>query len=173
MPTSDPSAISHVLTAILDLDPLPRTVLDVGPGYGKYGFLLREYLGPVLHRLDAIEAWPQGMFGMAPLLYDSVIHAAYPDGIDRTYDLILMIDVLEHYEEPVAPLVRAMRGARSVVLSTPHAFAEQGAVNGNPYETHRSTVGRSTLLRAGAERVTEYHHPRQFIAAIHGGDPQC
>jgi len=42
MPTSAPHNISRVLDIVLSLR--PRSVLDIGVGTGKYGFLLREYL---------------------------------------------------------------------------------------------------------------------------------
>jgi 16S rRNA G1207 methylase RsmC len=50
MPTSNYEAISKILGEILVLD--PRSVLDVGPGKGKYGVLCREYLN--LNKLDCV-----------------------------------------------------------------------------------------------------------------------
>jgi len=42
MPSSAPDHIPAVLKHVMKLQ--PKRVLDVGVGYGKWGFLLREYL---------------------------------------------------------------------------------------------------------------------------------
>lgn len=42
MPTSHPNQINEIIQIAELLR--PASVLDVGVGYGKYGFLLREYL---------------------------------------------------------------------------------------------------------------------------------
>lgn len=41
MPTSSPDPITYVCKKIVEVK--PNTVLDVGVGFGKYGFLAREY----------------------------------------------------------------------------------------------------------------------------------
>src|SRR6266498_1250831 len=66
----------------------PRTVLDVGKGFGKYGFLIHEYAGiPESRRLDpgktlaeqsdvvidAVEIQPDYMFPHLPHLYREVM----------------------------------------------------------------------------------------------------
>lgn len=170
MPTSDPTAISTVLSAILDLDPLPRRALDVGPGCGKYGFLLREYLHG-LDVLDAVDPWPQAMFGSAPALYNTILPRAFPDCVDvSNYDLILMVDVLEHFDAPLPPLAHAISAGARVVLSTPHDPAPQGAYGGNPWETHRSVLRQTDLVRlsiATGAQATLYPHPRQLVATVY------
>ena len=42
MPSSHHNQVSKILDIIINLN--PQSVLDVGVGFGKYGFLCREYL---------------------------------------------------------------------------------------------------------------------------------
>jgi ubiquinone/menaquinone biosynthesis C-methylase UbiE len=42
MPTSYLNNIPDIITAIKSQN--PKSILDVGCGFGKYGFLIREYL---------------------------------------------------------------------------------------------------------------------------------
>ena len=50
MPTSDMHNIVPILTIMQHLQ--PRSVLDIGCGFGKYGVLLREYLDIWHERLE-------------------------------------------------------------------------------------------------------------------------
>ena len=57
MPTSVLLLAERAVTLAATITPTPRTVLDVGAGYGKYGVLLREYLDPT-PEVWGVEAWP-------------------------------------------------------------------------------------------------------------------
>lgn len=166
MPTSDASAISPIVVELQRLR--PSRVLDVGPGYGKYGWLCREYLGPILTQLDAAEPWPQGMFGVAPALYDRVFPEPFPgQRAWEPYDLILLVDVLEHYEheDGLRALDVALSLATNVLISTPRLVLPQGQVDGNPWEEHKSQWTAQLL----AERATVgqlVHHPYQLIVTL-------
>lgn len=168
MPTSDASQISIIVEAIVEVR--PTTVLDVGPGYGKYGMLIREYLGPILTRVDAAEPWPQGMMPALAAMYDTIIPEAFPGRFGsagwNTYDLIVMVDVLEHYTEPDGH--DALRAARElapvVIVATPRRVQAQGRVNGNPWEEHKSQWSAQHLGFHGLAEV--YPHPTQLIARL-------
>lgn len=131
MPTSSPVVITEVVAMVAQVDPAGRRrVLDVGPGYGKYGLLLREMLNEKPARLDAIEAHAQYVldFPWLSCIYDDV-HIG--DVCDRSaawlasYDLVLMADVLEHIEATRArDLLAAIPGR--VVISTPNDFFDTG-----------------------------------------------
>lgn len=168
MPTSDPSQISTIVAALVELQ--PRRVLDVGPGYGKYGVLCQEYLGPILERLDAAEPWPQGMMQSLVHMYNSVYGEPFPGPLGKDgwvpYDLVLMVDVLEHYTEIEGheALRVALDVAPVVLLATPRNPEKQGAVSGNPWERHRS---RWTVPMLGYHGLAEvYPHPTQLIARL-------
>jgi SAM-dependent methyltransferase len=147
MPTSDHHNINPIVTLITQLS--PRRILDVGCGFGKYGVLLREYLD-VWHQrvlpdewqvtLDGIEAFPTYRNPIHDFVYDAV-HYGDAKQILRElgeYDLILLADVIEHFEkEQAVRLINECFSHSPVVLvSTPREFYEQPAINNNPYEAH-------------------------------------
>lgn len=136
MPTSEFRQIPYVLDVIAREQ--PRTVLDVGAGYGKYGFLAREYGGA--ERVDALDASPPRFAA-----YDNVwlgdlrhIDTLLPADAPH-YDLALFIDVIEHLVKPEAYqlLDTLVRRARRVLVTTPWGFRPQ-EIPGQPFETHRS-----------------------------------
>ena len=136
MPTSEYRQIPHVLDVIAR--ERPRTVLDVGAGYGKYGYLAREFGGA--ERVDAIDVvtprfaaydhvWLGDLAGIETLL---------PADAPR-YELALFIDVIEHFDRPVGyRVLDALTGrAQRVLVTTPWGYRRQ-EIPGMPYETHRS-----------------------------------
>jgi hypothetical protein len=127
----------------------PRRVLDLGVGFGKWGFLLREALDYIEGRIEPGQ-WAVRIDGLdahrydSPLLawvYDDVRIANALDVVDELvdYDVVVIGDVIEHFEkeEGVALLDRLLRQNRNVVLTTPLEFFEQRRED-NPYEEHRS-----------------------------------
>lgn len=128
MPTSSPVVITEVVNLVAQTE--HRSVLDVGPGYGKYGLLLREYLNDKPQRLDAIEAHRPYVeqFHWLHSIYDDVMVADVLDQ-DSTffdlYDLVLMADVLEHLPRDAA-IELLYRIPGRVVISTPHDFFHNG-----------------------------------------------
>jgi len=110
----------------------PRSVLDVGIGFGLWGHLLRQYLdvwdGRIqpaqwTTRIDGIELDERRIQPHARHLYTSLhvgdLRALVPALAARTaYDVILFGDVLEHLEKPDAraALDAAIRLARELVV---------------------------------------------------------
>ena len=67
------------------------------------------------------------------------------------YDLVLLIDVLEHFEkdqgkELVKTLVKKNGG---IIISTPKKPSPQEDAFGNIYETHRSVWSKEELMELG------------------------
>lgn len=140
MPSSYVQNVAPIVWECMDL--APQSVLDIGAGYGKYGWLLREYLDGFEGglRIDAVEFWPDYLTRSGGIeFYDRVFHGAWPVRVDGPYDLALMVDVLEHFEEAEGrEAIRvALEVAGKVLVSTPLGF-EQGPVGGNVLEAHRS-----------------------------------
>ena len=136
MPTSEFRQIPYVLEVLARQR--PRTVLDVGAGYGKYGFLAREFGGA--ERVDAVDV-AEPRFAAYDHVWVGDIRALdrlIPAGASR-YDLALFIDVIEHLEKPegYALLDDLTRRAGAVLVTTPLGFRPQ-EVPGMPFETHRS-----------------------------------
>jgi 2-polyprenyl-3-methyl-5-hydroxy-6-metoxy-1,4-benzoquinol methylase len=127
----------------------PKSVLDVGPGYGKWGFLLREQLDWVKGRIDR-QDWKARIVGLdvfayqSPLLewvYDEIVRSNILDAAEQAegYDLVLLGDVLEHIEkrEGLALLHNLVRTNRNVIIATPVNFFEQHCCD-NEHEQHVS-----------------------------------
>src|SRR5688500_13775984 len=120
MPSSNPETIPTIIEIAWRLS--PRSVLDIGAGYGKYGVLFREYLelrhcdGGVdvnAHpradarktvRIDAVEGFPEYVGDLHRATYDEIHATNILDFLrhDWSYDLIFMGDVLEHIEKDIA-----------------------------------------------------------------------
>jgi predicted TPR repeat methyltransferase len=117
-----------------------KTVLDIGPGSGTYGTLLR----PHVERIDAIEVWePYVHEFRLKKIYDSVVIDDFRNWPDyaitgHKWDLIVFGDVLEHMtaEESKKVWTHAAHMARYGLISVPIIHYPQGAEFGNPYEVH-------------------------------------
>jgi cyclopropane fatty-acyl-phospholipid synthase-like methyltransferase len=138
MPSSYAGSFPSIVHAIIDF--APHHVLDIGPGWGKYGLACREYL-PHLESLDAVEV-PQGRYQTQNAIYDCIFVGDIryaPEQFFLPYDLVLLIDVIEHVslDDGHDLLSRVQRAGPAVLVSTPTKFFEQH-VEENPYETHVS-----------------------------------
>jgi len=60
--------------------------------------------------------------------------------LEYRYDLILLIDVIEHFtlEEGKRLLAACLQKGKNVLVSTPKDIGSQGHAFDNPYETHKS-----------------------------------
>jgi hypothetical protein len=147
MPSSHPHQLSHIMGLILQVK--PHSVLDIGVGFGKYGFLCREYLelwdgrekyGDWQRRIDGIEAFEGYITPLHRHIYDN-IHIGNAleimPSLDTKYDLILLINVLGHfdYEKGIKLLTECMKKGKSILISTPKQTGESRARFGNPFES--------------------------------------
>src|SRR5881394_2920708 len=152
MPTSllniAPVIVAHVWEVARELD-RPIRILDVGPGFGRYGLLCRELVdgverGARISRLDAIEAEPRyvARFPWLDAIYDEVflgdVTDADFDDLFVPYDLVLMLDVIEHIDRAKA-LALLDRIPGRVLISTPRDYFDNPEADaGWPTERHRS-----------------------------------
>jgi SAM-dependent methyltransferase len=128
----------------------PTTILDIGCGFGKYGVLMREYLELWQEKLHP-ESWKTNIVAIDAFagyhnpIWDLVYnHVKIGDAKAilptlGNFDLILIADVIEHFEKPDAiNLVKScLKQAKVVIISTPRHFYAQGNSFGNDYEIHR------------------------------------
>lgn len=122
MPTSVLLVAERAVTFAGTIAPTPRVVLDVGPGFGKYGVLIREYLDPTPTRVDAVEAWePYIAEHRLEGIYDRV-RKGYAERLPADelagYDLVTMGDVIEHMPKGDA-LAFLARCPGWIVIATP------------------------------------------------------
>lgn len=159
MPSSNPETIPVAIDLAWQLS--PRTVLDVGAGYGKYGVLFREYLelrhrrtgrsadtaslsGGRQTRVDAVEGFAGYVGELHRIVYDNVYLETLAQYLLKAwnYDFIFIGDVLEHIEKDEATqlLPKLIERANiGVLISVPAHVRDQGAEFDNELEVHRST----------------------------------
>ena len=139
MPTSVLLLAERAVTLAATITPTPRTVLDVGAGYGKYGVLLREYLDPT-PEVWGVEAWPpyvdaHRLAGIYDRLHVGDV-LTLDEAVLDACDLVFMGDVIEHLDKVAAlDLLARIRGW--VVVNTPLAWFDTGP-GLPPTEAHRS-----------------------------------
>lgn len=146
MPSSNLAVAPAIIHYLWELRPaaVPIRVVDIGPGWGKYAVLIREYVdaaatidaveawGPYVssHRLAALydHVWELDATALAPLLAPSFVpdptlptalYAAANAIVDA--DCVLMVDVIEHMPKAAAlALLGALPG--HVVVCTPRDY---------------------------------------------------
>lgn len=139
MPSSNLALAPDVLAMV---DQVPhRRILDIGPGHGKYSVLLREYLRQPPETIDAVEAWPAYVEAFdLEVLYRTVIVGSaidQPVEILENYDLVLLVDVLEHFTLADGTDFLARIPGR-VVICTPVEFFQNPEADEIWTEEHRS-----------------------------------
>ncbi len=163
MPSSTPYAVPTIASIARQLR--PRSVLDVGIGFGKYGCLFREYLDVwemdgledydrerwrVV--IDGVEATPEYITPLHDYVYDTIHIGDITKIIDGlgSYDVIIMGDVIEHFPKPIGEaLVDKLyaHASRCLLLTFPPDCYETHDVLNNPYECHRSSWDRQDFRR--------------------------
>lgn len=184
MPFSQSSQISTIVGFIEEID--PASILDVGAGMGQYGFLARNSLelanlfqvdGAQASqksklewrvRIDGIEACPTYLTPVHEYAYNRIMTGdaleLLPGIGDNVYDLVLAVDILEHFTKPdglrfLAELKRVAK--RAVLVSTPKEFHRQ-EIEANPYENHRSHWADAELKREGYDEILA--NPESWVA---------
>jgi 2-polyprenyl-3-methyl-5-hydroxy-6-metoxy-1,4-benzoquinol methylase len=118
---------------------LPEVVLDIGPGQGTYAALCKK----AGQRWIGVEAWAPYIeqFDLTSL-YDEVIVADVRyinfDKLTKNIELVIMGDVLEHMKKDDAKnLIQHMfHRYGTILISVPLKHLDQGAWQGNWFETH-------------------------------------
>jgi 2-polyprenyl-3-methyl-5-hydroxy-6-metoxy-1,4-benzoquinol methylase len=147
MPTSSPNNLTLVCREILRLQ--PNSVLDIGVGIGKWGVLVREYAEVYTKwhlyqnewdvKLDGIEIHEKYRNPVWQVYNNISIGDAYQVlGTLGQYDLMLMIDVLEHFpKQRGIEMLRLMKKHSKHMIWSYHN-SDQGEVRDNPHEHHLS-----------------------------------
>lgn len=160
MPSSQYYHISKIMEMIISLN--PKSVLDIGSGFGKFGVLCREYLElwdgrqkyEFKRRIDCVEVFQQYISPLHQYIYNKIYNNDILDiaqELDIKYDLVLLIDVLEHFEkDDGSRLLRTLlKNNECILVSTPKNPSPQKDAFGNIYETHKSAWSPSELSSFG------------------------
>lgn len=179
MPTSYHEVASHLVEEVLRWR--PKSILDLGVGFGKYGVLLREALDVAELRYDR-DTWQTTLVGVEghaayrnPIhdyVYDEVHYGRIQDllGSLEVFDVVLLIDVLEHFTKDEGHRLLAEMLAhtrKALVVSTPADPAPQTEYLGNTLEAHLSRWGERDFARLrGTTRVIPVGRNGAVVAVL-------
>jgi len=142
--------------------PPPRTIVDIGCGYGVPGcWLLEKYPGA---RIQAIDPNPERT-RVAALVYKergSVVCSQAPHGLQLPHkvDLALLLDVVYHLDEQALALT--LRRLRTVM--SPGALLVMRTVLAPAPKAPRSWLGRMEALRTKLTGMTLHYRTREALA---------
>ncbi|MCX8026540.1 MAG: tetratricopeptide repeat-containing glycosyltransferase family protein [Thermodesulfovibrionales bacterium] len=151
MPTSPYAHVGFVSAIFSGLR--PKSILDVGIGFGKMGFIARDVLDVMYNErykkedwrvvIDGIEIFEPYIQEHQRFLYNNIYIGDAFEVIDRlgTYDLIIIGDVLEHLEKKKGWLFLdkcCLHCNTAILINIPLGETQQGAIYNNEFETHLS-----------------------------------
>jgi 2-polyprenyl-3-methyl-5-hydroxy-6-metoxy-1,4-benzoquinol methylase len=127
-------------------------ILDIGAGFGKWGFLIRDTFDVMTFQrfnkkdwkmdITAIEPFPNCITPIQEQIYNRIIKKDFFECIDELgqFDLVIFGDVIEHFEKEVGHKVlkKILEHTNNVIVSTPNGFMPQGAWAENQLEIHKS-----------------------------------
>jgi hypothetical protein len=149
----------------------PRKILDVGIGFGLWGYLCREFLdiwggkydkkswGVTIH---GIEFYKKNRNPVYNFVYDKVFFGDAFDLINNLgkYDLIILGDVLEHFEKERGKkfLEKCIEHTtNSILIHVPLGIEwPQGEIYGNKFERHRGFWFESDFASYPVEELKIY-----------------
>ncbi|MBE2228167.1 MAG: class I SAM-dependent methyltransferase [Ignavibacteria bacterium] len=170
MGTSNWQNISYNIELVRKLD--PRSILDVGAGFGRWGFLFREFLeiwdtgrydGNWERTIDAIEIYPGYVKEYHKYFYNEVYitdASEFMTTTDKCYDLINFGDVIEHMEkEKGEELIKlALTRCKCALINIPIGkYWPQEAADENPYEAHRSIWYNNDFTKYKYYRIKTFY----------------
>jgi 2-polyprenyl-3-methyl-5-hydroxy-6-metoxy-1,4-benzoquinol methylase len=126
MPSSNLLVAPTVLHLINQVHKPGGTILDIGPGWGKYATLIREYVDPTA-RIAGLELWdPYIHDHRLTHLYDPVVHGDAREMTGQYYaqfDVVLIADVIEHMTGVEGSAL--INKIRLIIISTRDFFANR------------------------------------------------
>lgn len=150
MGTSNWQNISYNIELVRKLN--PKTILDVGVGFGRWGILFREFLevwddcnysGEWKRIIDGVEIFPEYIKEYHKYFYSNIFvedALKFLRKIENTYDLINLGDVIEHFtkEDGEILISQALEKAKVVIINIPIGKYWQQQGTENPFEEHKS-----------------------------------
>jgi hypothetical protein len=173
MGTSRPYYLSRMCDIILDLS--PKSILDIGVGFGKNGFLAREYCdiwhgrypGNFSTTIHGVEVFDKYITDIQKYIYDAIFigdatsPAMFTAGMLPRYDLILLTDVIEHMPKAIGQQVldSILEHSDAAIITTPvdAGVGVRGAANGNEFEAHLSQWSSDEFQKYGRVTILNNH----------------
>ncbi|MCC6866024.1 MAG: class I SAM-dependent methyltransferase [Ignavibacteria bacterium] len=151
MGTSNWQNISYNIELIRKID--PKSILDIGVGFGRWGILFREFLeiwegskynGNWERVIDGVEIFPGYIKDYHKFFYSNIIidnALDYLRSYSGKYDLINLGDVIEHFtkREGEELINLAIEKGKVALINIPIGkyWAQEGTEE-NPHEAHKS-----------------------------------
>lgn len=179
MPTSAYHNTAYVLEVLCALE--PGSVLDVGAGFGRWGFLCRCHVGgghsltsqpDQALKIDAVEGFPANISPIYEAVYNRTFEGDAREVIPTLgeYDVVICGDMIEHLEKKEAwALIEQMRqrARKALILTLPLGQCPQDAIYGNELEIHRSVWSRRDFRgTAACVRTFPFFLPGVRIAVV-------
>lgn len=151
MPSSRFDSIPFVLDLVTQWR--PRSILDIGVGFGKWGTLFREYLDiwrtdlpytQKVTRIVGVEAFKE-YENPVWKAYDKVIVGDVSDDRvkaeleEEKFGLLFLGDVIEHFDKEKGKELLKTLNYDKIIIVTPLHVSQQGAVYDNRFEIHKSS----------------------------------
>jgi hypothetical protein len=157
--SSDTAQISTIVDLIQVIN--PNSILDVGCGYGKYGFLSKEYLmGDVWDKsrttVNGVEGYAKYIGDLQREIYNEIFICDamnFSEYLIRDYDLVCIIDAFEHLpaEDGKKFIMEVQKNAKYLLISIPrYVTAQMGLTEDEKkFEEHRSFWTRKMFKSLG------------------------
>ena len=176
MPVAKPDTISSICKFIMTRK--PKSILDLGIGFGLYGFLARNYgvIWGVREQniydnwkdeiiVDGVEIYESLITDLHRMLYNKIYIGDFSEIAPKLkdYDLYIMGDSIEHLDKSVAiELIEKLKEKGKLIIATPDYFIGGEAVLGNEHEKHKCWLkdedfpDNPRIIHTGKQKVVIY-----------------
>jgi hypothetical protein len=154
MPSSSPESVSYVIEYLRKHRPELQSVLDVGFGFGKFGYLIRDYFEAKSKLLFQPEQWKLKIVGVdifdgylseiQRIIYSQIIIGDIFNVLPKLgkFEVAILSDVIEHFSKDKGKILidELFKHVEDIVISTPLGFLkkESASVALNSHEDHIS-----------------------------------
>lgn len=169
MGTSNWQNISYNIELVRKLN--PKSILDVGIGFGRWGILFREFLevwdssiydGKWQRVIDGVEIFPGYIKDYHKYFYSNIYIENALDFLrntDKKYDLINFGDVIEHFtkEQGEELIELASDKGKHVLINIPIGkHWHQDGTKSNPSEAHKSVWYNNDFTKYRHNRIKSF-----------------
>lgn len=160
MPSSHYAPIVDIIKLMIEYS--PSSILDVGCGFGRWGFLAREFLDIQSDRyfkndwkikIDAVEIFQKYITKHHEYIYDNIFIENVESFVNKKiqYELIIAGDVIEHFDknkgiEIIKKLYSLADKALICMIPIGDSWS-QGDHCGNTFEKHLSIWNKKDIRR--------------------------
>ena len=175
MPSSRYDFIPTVLDIVMKMQ--PKSILDCGIGYGKWGVLFREYLDiwktdkPYdervlkLYGVEAFKEYRNPIWDLYDEVWEENVFLIW-DQLPEV-DLLFLGDVIEHFSKKDGLDLLAKLKYKHAIILTPLDVSNQESVYGNEFENHISSWNRNDF-NGNAQGLIKNNQQLIFIDRTNG-----